>query len=100
MPETYEILLEGAVDGSSDISSHRDVIAGILLDAVLQSFLPGEEKARAWLYGLYAQSLLILLDIDPESAMSHLERKWRRIDGPTCREMVDSSDTGMPPTQH
>jgi hypothetical protein len=100
MPETYEVLLEDAVERSSDISSHRDVIASILLDAVLQSFRPGEEKARAWLYGLYAQSLLVLLDIHPEAAMQHLERKWRRIDGSAYRAGMCQPGAGISMTQH
>lgn len=63
-----------------DAAGDRQLIAGVLLDAVLQSFRPHEHKARRWLSGIYAQSLLILLDISPTAALEHLEKKWRRID--------------------
>lgn len=58
----------------------RDLIASILLDAVEQSFMR-DHAARRWLTGIYAQSLLLLLDISPEAALEHLQRKWQRIDG-------------------
>ena len=62
----------------------RDVIASILLDAVEQSFLGDQDQdareARRWLRGIYAQSLLLLIDIDPEAALEHLHRKWLWID--------------------
>lgn len=61
-------------------SNDRDLIASVLLNAVEQSFQPHEYKARRWLGGIYAQSLLILLSISPTAALEHLRRKWRRID--------------------
>ncbi|OCB03911.1 hypothetical protein BBC27_05765 [Acidithiobacillus ferrivorans] len=57
----------------------RDLIASILLDAVEQSFA-SDGKARRWLSGIYAQSLLILIDISPEAAIEHLQRKWQAQD--------------------
>lgn len=66
-------------------TSDRDLIASILLDAVEQSFQPHEDKSRRWLMGIYAQSLMILLDISPEAALEHLHRKWRRIDDESPR---------------
>ncbi|OCB03427.1 hypothetical protein BBC27_08045 [Acidithiobacillus ferrivorans] len=60
-------------------SSDRDLIASILLDAVEQSF-QCDQEARHWLGGIYAQSLLMLLDINPEAALEHLNFKWARID--------------------
>ena len=57
----------------------RDLIASILLDAVEQSFMRDQE-ARRWLGSIYAQSLLLLLDISPTAALEHLQRKWARID--------------------
>lgn len=62
-------------------TSDRDLIASILLDAVEQSFKPHEYKARRWLAEIYAQSLLILLDISPSAALEHLQKRWRKIDG-------------------
>ena len=59
---------------------NRDLIASILLDAVEQSFV-GDTEAREWLRGIYAQSLLMLLDINPEAAIEHLNVKWMRNDG-------------------
>ena len=58
----------------------RDVIAAVLLDAVEQSF-SGDTVARRWLQGIYAQSLLLLLDINPVAALEHLALKWIKIDG-------------------
>ena len=58
----------------------RDMVASILLDAVEQSFNPHEYKARRWLSGIYAQSLLLLLDINPIAALEHLNRKWMKLD--------------------
>lgn len=58
----------------------RDLIASILLDAVEQSFC-GDSEARRWLGGIYAQSLLLLLDINPEAALEHLNIKWLKMDG-------------------
>jgi len=58
----------------------RDLIASILLDAVEQSFT-GDSEARLWLRGIYAQSLLMLLDINPQAALEHLAIKWLKIDG-------------------
>ena len=58
----------------------RDLIASILLDAVEQSFT-GDSEARHWLAGIYAQSLLMLLDINPVAALEHLNLKWLKIDG-------------------
>lgn len=55
------------------------MIASILLAAVEQSFMR-DQKARRWLSSIYAQSLMILLDISPEAALWHLERKWQGID--------------------
>ena len=66
---------------TSSVSSDRDLIASILLDAVEQSFQPHGYKARRWLGGIYAQSLLILLNISPVAALEHLQRKWAGIDG-------------------
>lgn len=66
---------------------NRDLIASILLDAVEQSFGkddPSASKARQWLQSVYAQALLRLVDINPDAAMEHLNRKWRRIDGDTA----------------
>lgn len=71
-----DFLENGGCDGGND----RQLIAGVLLDSVMQSFRPHEAKARRWLAGIYAQSLLILLDISPTAALEHLEKKWRRID--------------------
>lgn len=68
------------ITGASSNTSDRDLIASVLLDAVEQSFQPHEYKARRWLAGIYAQSLLILLDISPVAAMEHLQKKWTRID--------------------
>lgn len=59
---------------------NRGLIATILLDAVEQSFV-GDTEARAWLKGVYAQSLLMLLDISPEAALECLNVKWLKIDG-------------------
>nr|NDU42069.1 hypothetical protein [Acidithiobacillus ferrianus] len=56
------------------------MIARILLDAVEQSFMR-DQAARRWLGGIYAQSLLLLLDINPQAALEHLNFKWARIDG-------------------
>lgn len=61
-------------------TADRDLIASVLLDAVEQSFADHEYKARRWLGGIYAQSLLLLLDISPTAALEHLQRKWRRLD--------------------
>lgn len=61
-------------------TTDRDLIASILLDAVEQSFT-GDGDARRWLRGIYAQSLLLLLDINPEAALEHLNFKWARSDG-------------------
>ena len=61
-------------------NADRNLIASVLLDAVTQSFRPHDHKARRWLNGIFAQSLLLLLDISPDAAMQHLQRKWRRID--------------------
>lgn len=72
----FNDLLETGFDGGND----RQLIAGVLLDAVLQSFHAHEAKARRWLAGFYAQSLLLLLDISPTAAMEHLQKKWKRID--------------------
>lgn len=59
---------------------NRDLIATILLDAVEQSFV-GDTEARQWLGSIYAQSLLMLLDISPEAALEHLALKWLQMDG-------------------
>jgi hypothetical protein len=68
------------VTEKDSVRKERDLIASVLLDAVEQSFKPHEYKARRWLAGVYAHSLMILLDISPSAAMEHLQRKWRRID--------------------
>ncbi|OCX69248.1 hypothetical protein A6M27_10710 [Acidithiobacillus thiooxidans] len=65
---------------SYDAQADRDLIATVLLDAVEQSFKPHEHKARRWLKTIYAESLLILLDISPSSALHHLAKKWQKID--------------------
>lgn len=59
---------------------NRDLIASILLDAVEQSFA-GDDDAREWLRGIYAQSLLMLLDISPQAALEHLGHRWQKLDG-------------------
>lgn len=64
----------------NNVEPERDLIAGILLDAVEQSFA-GDTVARRWLQGVYAQSLLLLLDINPVAALEHLALKWIKIDG-------------------
>ncbi|WP_226859759.1 hypothetical protein [Acidithiobacillus ferriphilus] len=65
---------------SSSVSDDRQLIAAVLLSAVEQSFVPHDHKARRWLCGIYAQSLFILIDISPSTALEHLEKKWHRID--------------------
>lgn len=65
---------------SASASDDRQLIAAVLLSAVEQSFQPHDHKARRWLCGIYAQSLFILIDISPSTALEHLEKKWRRID--------------------
>ena len=66
--------------------SDRAFIASLLLDAVEQSLqivpCPIHEmrKARDWLRGLYAQSLLLLLDINPKAAIERLQKKWAAVD--------------------
>ena len=65
---------------TGSVNDDRQLIAAILLDAVMQSFSPHDRKARRWLQGIYAQSLFILLDISPSAALEHLEKKWRQID--------------------
>lgn len=57
----------------------RDLIASILLDAVEQSF-QRDAEARRWLGSIYAQSLLMLIDINPDAALEHLNLKWLKID--------------------
>jgi hypothetical protein len=69
-----------SITGASRVNSDRDLIASVLLDAVEQSFAAHEHKARRWLGGIYAQSLMLLLDISPAAALEHLQRKWRKID--------------------
>ena len=77
--ESYEKGFQQII--ASPTQTHdRDLIASVLLDAVEQSFRAYDRKARAWLSSIYAQSLFVLLDISPEAALQHLERKWRRID--------------------
>lgn len=76
-PDRYEQGFDGLLENAA---GDRQLIAGVLLDAVLQSFAAHEAKARRWLSGIYAQSLLILLDISPTAAMEHLQKKWQRID--------------------
>ena len=78
--DRYEQGFSDFLENGSDGAGDRQLIAGILLDAVLQSFAAHEHKARRWLSSIYAQSLLILLDISPTAALEHLEKKWRRID--------------------
>lgn len=79
--EKYERGLHKIADLSgSDANSDRNLIATVLLDAVEQSFKPHEYKARRWLNGIYAQTLLLLLDIAPDAAMQHLIKKWQKID--------------------
>ena len=65
---------------SQSANDDRQLIAAILLDAVMQSFSHHDHKARRWLAGIYAQSLFILIDVSPSAALEHLEKKWRRID--------------------
>ena len=82
-PDTYSDRYEqGFADlaESSSVSDDRQLIAAILLDAVMQSFSPHDHKARRWLFSVYAQALFLLLDISPSAAQEHLARKWRRID--------------------
>lgn len=62
------------------VQNERDLIASVLLDAVEQSFQPHERSARHWLSRIYAQSLMILLDISPAAAMAHLQKKWAKLD--------------------
>lgn len=64
----------------NNVEPERDLIAGILLDAVEQSFA-GDTVARRWLSSIYAQSLLLLLDINPVAALEHLSLKWLKMDG-------------------
>ncbi|WP_226852521.1 hypothetical protein [Acidithiobacillus thiooxidans] len=79
--ESYEKGLQKIADLKSyDTKADRNLIATVLLDAVEQSFKPHEHKARRWLKGIYAESLLILLDISPSSALQHLTKKWQKID--------------------
>lgn len=68
------------VAGKDSVRQERDLIASVLLDAVEQSLRAHEYKARRWLGGVYAHSLMILLDISPSSAMEHLKRKWAKLD--------------------
>ena len=65
---------------TGSVNDDRQLIAAILLDAVMQSFSHHDHKARRWLAGIYAQSLFILIDVSPSAALGHLEKKWRRID--------------------
>lgn len=58
----------------------RDLIALVLLQAVEESFRHDGEKARQWLRGSFAGTLLVLLDISPRAALERLEKKWARID--------------------
>jgi thymidylate kinase len=58
----------------------RQFIATILLDAVTRSFAPHETESREWLSGVYAQTLLLLLDISPRAALERLRKKWHDID--------------------
>ncbi len=79
--ESYEKGLQKVADLTSyETQADRDLIATVLLDAVEQSFKPYEHKARRWLKGIYAESLFILLDISPLSAIQHLQKKWKKID--------------------
>ena len=78
--DRYEQGLTDLLENTGADNGDRQLIAGILLDAVLQSFRPHEHKARRWLSSIYAQSLLILLDISPTAASEHLQKKWKRID--------------------
>lgn len=70
---------------NSDLSD-RGFVASLLLDAVEQSLqiIPCTNSemmsAREWLRGAYAQALMILIDINPEAAMSRLQRKWAALD--------------------
>lgn len=75
---TYQRAFRQITESSE--TPERDLVAGILLDAVEQSFT-GDTVARRWLQGVYAQSLLLLLDINPVAALEHLSLKWLRIDG-------------------
>lgn len=78
--DRYEQGFDGLLENGADAAGDRQLIAGVLLDAVFQSFQTHESKARRWLGGFYAQSLFILLDISPTAALEHLQKKWRRID--------------------
>ena len=71
------------IEESSE-TPERDLIATILLEAVEQSF-SGDTVARRWLSGIYAQSLLLLLDINPVAALEHLNLKWLKLDGRTLQ---------------
>ena len=75
--ENYQRAFDDFATGGE--THDRDLIASILLDAVEQSFTR-DQGARRWLTGIYAQSLLLLLDINPEAALEHLQRRWQRID--------------------
>ncbi|WP_024895547.1 hypothetical protein [Acidithiobacillus thiooxidans] len=77
--ETYETGFHAIADTEA-ISADRGLLAGVLLDAVMQSFRPHDYRARRWLSGIYAQTLLLLLDINPDAALQSLHKKWRQID--------------------
>lgn len=77
--DRYEQVFNEVVERGS-VENERDLIASVLLDAVEQSFQPHERSARHWLSRIYAQSLMILLDISPAAAMAHLQKKWAKAD--------------------
>lgn len=81
IPFAYQQSFDDLVDGGGR-DPERDFIASILLEAVMQSFSAGRAgyRAREWLDGAYAQSLFLLVDIDPEAALERLQAKWRRAD--------------------
>lgn len=77
--ENYETGFSKIADAPAQ-DTDRNLIATVLLDAVEQSFKPHERKARQWLKGFYAQTLFLLLDISPDAALQHLQKKWQKID--------------------
>ena len=93
MEENFDLHEQGfyergfaAISESSSGTNDRDLIASVLLDAVEQSLTSHHreaDKARRWLSGIYAQSLLLLLDINPDAALECLNRKWSRTDAGT-----------------
>jgi len=73
----YEKIQTDADAGSSSLA--RDLIAGILLDAVEESFV-GDKESRRWLARKSAKTSFDALGIDHKVALDHLRRKWAEID--------------------